>query len=67
MDKEFIDLEMDKKIFSVVSLSNPPDDKDYWLSVSPMDRIRHIEVLRRINYGHRAAARLQRVLEITNG
>jgi hypothetical protein len=66
MGKEFIDLEMDKKKFSVVSLSNPSDDKAYWFSVSPMDRIRHIEVLRRINYGHRASARLQRVLEITN-
>ena len=67
MDKDFIDLEMDKKKFSVTSLSESPSDKDYWFSVSPMDRIRHIEVLRRINYGHRAAARLQRVLEITNG
>lgn len=67
MDKKFIDLKMDKKIFSVAALSNPSDDKNYWFSVSPMDRIRHIEVLRRINYGHRASARLQRVFEITHG
>lgn len=38
-------------------------DKAYWLSRSPHDRVRHMEALRRMNYGSRATARLQRVLE----
>ena len=41
------------------------EDKEYWLSKSPYERLQHIELLRRINYGSDAAARLQRVLEIT--
>jgi hypothetical protein len=40
------------------------DEKDYWLSRTPSERLQHIEVLRRINYGHHATARLQRVLEV---
>jgi hypothetical protein len=65
MDTELIDIKIDKKSFSVVSLSDQPDDKDYWSNKNPIERIRHIEVLRRINYGHAATARLQRILEAT--
>lgn len=63
MDKEFIDLRIDKKSFSVSSLSDQPDDKGFWLSKSPIERLRHIEILRRINYGPGATSRLQRILE----
>jgi hypothetical protein len=48
-------------------LSDQSDDRDYWFARSPIERLRNIEVLRRINYGHLAAARLQRVLEIIEG
>jgi hypothetical protein len=65
MDKEFIDIKIDKRFFSVVSLSDQLDDKDYWFSKNPIERMRHIEVLRRINYGHGATSRLQRVFEFT--
>jgi hypothetical protein len=65
MDKNLINIKLDKKAFSVASLSDGLTDKDYWLSVEPIERLRHIEVLRRINYGPRAAARLQRILEVT--
>ena len=65
MDKELIDVKIDKRFFSVVSLSDQSDDKDYWFGRDPIERLRHIEVLRRINYGYRATSRLQRVLEIT--
>jgi len=41
------------------------DDREYWLAREPIERIRQIEVLRRINHGHAATTRLQRVLEIT--
>jgi hypothetical protein len=67
MDKELIDIKMDKKSFSVVSLSDKSDDKDYWLHRNPIERMQHIEVLRRINYGHSATSRLQRILEFTEG
>ena len=65
MEKEFINIKMDKRFFSVVSLSDHLDDKNYWSSKNPIERMRHIEVLRRINYGHGATSRLQRVFEFT--
>lgn len=63
MNKEVYNLQIDKQVFSVVSLSDQVDDNEYWLTKSPIQRMQHIEVLRRINYGHCATARLQRVLE----
>ena len=65
MDKKLINIKIDKKFFSVGSLSDQSDDKDYWFAKSPIERMRHIEVLRRLNYGHGATTRLQRVFEIT--
>ena len=58
-------LKVDRKVFSVASLTDPTDEKDYWLLRTPQERLRQVEILRRINYGNRATARLQRVLEIT--
>jgi hypothetical protein len=57
---------MDKTAFSVVSSFEEADkeDKKYWFSRTPIERLRHMELLRRINYGSNATARLQRVLEI---
>jgi len=67
MDKELIKVQIDKRFVSVVSLSDQLDDKDYWFVRDPIERMRHIEILRRINYGHGATSRLQRVLEFTEG
>ena len=64
MKNELRDLKLDKKMFSVTSLSDTPDDKSYWFEKSPIERLKHIETLRRINYGHRATERLQRFFEI---
>lgn len=55
---------MDKTTLSVASLDDASDEKAYWLSCTPHERLRQMETLRRINYGHRATDRLQRVLEI---
>jgi len=57
---------IDRTAFSVVSSFEEADrqDKEYWLSRTPRERLQHVELLRRINYGTRATARLQRVLEI---
>ena len=39
-------------------------DRAYWFSRTPEERLHHMEVLRRLNYGSRATERLQRVLEL---
>ena len=65
MDNKINDLKIDKRFFSVVSLNDQSNDKDYWAHKNPIERLQHIEVLRRINYGNGAASRLQRVLEFT--
>ena len=56
---------VDRKALSVASLQDETDERVYWHSRTPQERLRQVEILRRINYGHRATARLQRVLEIT--
>ena len=56
-------LKVDRNAFAVTSLMDEPDDKAYWLSRTPHERLRQMELLRRINYGYRATIRLQRVLE----
>ena len=57
---------LDRTAFSVVSSFEEADkqDKEYWLSRTPHERLQYMELLRRINYGPVAATRLQRVLEI---
>ncbi len=58
-----MDIKIDKRAFSVVSLTEQSDEKEYWKNESPLERLRYLELLRRINYGSRATERLQRVLE----
>jgi hypothetical protein len=58
-------LKVDRRAFSVGSLTEPSDEKAYWLARTPSERLQQVEILRRINYGYRATVRLQRVLEIT--
>ena len=58
-------LRVDRSTFSVSSLTDVSDDKAYWLARTPSERLKQVEILRRINYGSGATARLQRVLEIT--
>ena len=65
MEKELVDIRLDKSCFSVISLKEKSEDINYWLTVSPVDRLKHIEMLRRINYGNSATSRLQRILETT--
>ncbi len=55
---------VDRSAFSVSTSFDNSDEKEYWLSRTPHERLRHMELLRRINYGPRATERLQRVLEI---
>jgi len=57
---------LDKTAFALAPLFDESEDKAYWLSRTPHQRLQHIEVLRRINYGHQSTARLQRVLELAS-
>ena len=65
MDARDSDAErIDRAALSTAPLFGETDLRAYWLSRTPHERLRHIEVLRRMNYGDQATARLQRVLEI---
>jgi hypothetical protein len=58
-------LRMDKTAFSVGSLFDEPDEKAYWLSKTPYERLQAVELMRRVLYGYDpSTARLQRVLEV---
>jgi len=58
-------LRMDKTAFSVASLHDPSDEKAYWLSKTPEERLEALEIMRQIAYGYDpATTRLQRVFEI---
>ena len=57
---------VDRTTFSLAGMTDSSADREYWLSRSPEERLRFVEVLRRINYGtDPSAERLQRILEIT--
>ncbi|MDQ2730595.1 MAG: addiction module protein [Armatimonadota bacterium] len=45
-------VKMDKTAFSVVSLTDEPDDKEYWLTKTPQERLQTVELLRQLNYGY---------------
>jgi len=58
-------LRMDKTAFSVASLEDESDEKFYWLSKTPAERIYAVEMMRQIIYGYDPAAeRLQRFFEV---
>jgi hypothetical protein len=59
-------LKVDRKAFSVGSVLEPSDEKAYWLSKTPYERLAAAELMRQIVYGYDpSTTRLQRVFEIT--
>jgi hypothetical protein len=57
---------IDKSSFSVVSLFDRSDEKDYWQSKSSSERLEALEILRQRVYDYNPfTTRLQRVLSIT--
>jgi len=55
-----------RNALKVASLFDQSDDKSYWLSKTPYERLQAVELMRQIIYGYDpSATRLQRVLEIT--
>ena len=65
MDKfDFIKVRRDT--FKVMSLFDQSDDKEYWLSKTPQERLEAVELMRQIIYGYDPSTTgLQRILEIT--
>lgn len=59
-------LKIDCKAFSVVSLTNDSGEKAYWLARTPQERLEQVEILRRINYGTKSSARIEKVIEIVD-
>ncbi len=58
-------LKVDRNSFTVTSLFDESDEKAYWLSKTPRERLEAMELMRQINYGYDpATTRLQRVFEI---
>ncbi len=57
---------LDKTAFSVASSfrNADRDDAEYWWAQPAEVRLRYLEQLRQLNYGHHATTRLQRVLEV---
>jgi hypothetical protein len=58
---------LDKTAFSVSTLEqNNEDEKAYWLSKTPCERLDAVETMRQIIYGYDpTTTRLQRVFEVT--
>jgi len=56
---------LDKSAFSVVPLSEADDDREYWLSKTPRERLEALEFVRQVFYAYDpATTRLQRVFEV---
>ncbi|OQY57754.1 MAG: hypothetical protein B6245_15470 [Desulfobacteraceae bacterium 4572_88] len=57
-------IRMDKTAFSVSSLDDESDEKAYWLSKTPIERMYGVEIMRQMLYGYNPlTARLQRFFE----
>jgi hypothetical protein len=55
---------LNKEIVKVTSLNDIEEEKKYWMSKSPLERLEAIEINRRMIYGRdRVTSRLQRFFE----
>jgi hypothetical protein len=56
---------LDRTVLVVSSLFEDSDEKGYWLSKTPYERLEALEQMRQIVYGYNpATTRLQRVFEV---
>lgn len=56
---------VDRTVIVISTLGDDPDEKTYWLSKTPEERLQALELIRQTLYGYTlATARLQRVLEV---
>jgi hypothetical protein len=61
------DQRVDRSAFRVDDLASESDERSYWRSRTPEERMEALELLRQIIYGYDpATCRLQRVLEVVD-
>ena len=65
MSEEHDFTRLDRTAFSLAPAFDESDVKEYWHKRTPAERLAYMEILRRMNYGDKATAGLQRVFEIT--
>jgi len=66
MSLEDFPYRMDKTAFAVASIHDESDEKMYWLSKTPHERLLALEFLRQISYGYDpSTTRLQRVFTVS--
>jgi hypothetical protein len=46
---------MDKTAFSVASLFDEPDEKAFWHSKTPYERLQAVELMRQVVYGYQSS------------
>lgn len=64
--QDILEMRVDRTKISFSNSFDNTDEKEYWLSRTPQERLLHVERLRRIAYGYDENSEgLQRVLEIT--
>lgn len=64
--QDVLEIELDRTQISISNSFDNSDEKEYWISLTPEERLLHVERLRRIAFGYDENSEgLQRVLEIT--
>ncbi len=59
------DIKIDRTAFSVSTLDGTDQNNAYWRSLTPVQRLEAMEIMRQVNYGYDPATdRLQRILEV---
>jgi hypothetical protein len=57
--------DVDRSAFSIASLENESDERAYWQSKTPYERLQAIEMTRQVIYGYEpSTTRLQRFFEV---
>lgn len=65
MNKDETPFRMDKTAISLAKLGDETDEKAYWLSRTPLERLAALEYMRQVAYGYDPdTERLQRVIEV---
>ena len=65
MDVNSSKFRVDKTAFSIASLHDESDEKEYWRSKTCYERLQAVELQRQVIYGYKPSTiRFQRLLEI---
>ena len=64
-EQDILEMRIDRTKISISDSFDNTEEKEYWLSRTPQERLLHVERLRRIAYGYDENSEgLQRILEI---